>query len=210
MKRIVIIIVAVFMPILAFGQAKEFYVNGQDNRDLVTFTSRAPLETIEGKTSKVMGFLEVDPSDISTARAKIAVDLASLKTGIDMRDRHMRENHLETDKYPQAVFELTGIKIGGDSSIADGQPAEIKLLGNFTVHGVTKPVEIDATVQYYGDSDASPQKIPGEIIHIKAGFNLLLPDYDIKRPQFLVLKLDEKQEIAVDIWASTGLPKAEM
>lgn len=210
MKRIIIIIAAIILPVIAYGQAKEFFINGQDKRDLVTFTSHAPLETIEGKTSKVMGFLEVDPADIGSAKAKIAVDLASIKTGIDMRDKHMRENHLETEKYPQAIFELTDVKTGSHYNIADGQPIDITLFGNFTVHGVTKPVEIKATVQYYGDDQSSPMKIPGEVIHIKAGFDVLLPDYEIKRPQFLVLKLDEKQEIMVDIWAATGLPKVEM
>jgi hypothetical protein len=33
---------------------------------------------------------------------------------------------------------------------------------------------------------------------------------EIKRPQFLVMKLDEKQEINIDMWVSTELPEVDI
>lgn len=210
MRKTAIAIALVFIPILLSAQTKNFYVHGQDKRDLVTFTSHAPLEKVEGKTSEIAGFVTVDPVDISTAKAKFAVELASLKTGIGLRDKHMRENHLETEKFPQAIFELERVVAENGSDISDGGPVDITLIGNFTVHGVTKPVEVKARVQYSKDGSADPAKLPGEIMHIIAGFDILLPDYEIKRPQFLMMKLSEKQEIKIDIWAATGLPPVEM
>jgi polyisoprenoid-binding protein YceI len=210
MKKSLIIILVAVLPVLLFAQARDFFVDGQDKRDLVTFTSHAPLETVEGKTSHIIGFVNVDPADISTAKAKFVVELATLKTGIGMRDRHMRENHLETDKYPEAVFELDHVVAEKGNDITDGQPADITLIGNFTVHGVTKPIEVKAQVQYFKDGTSSPANLPGEIIRIDAEFTVMLPDYKIERPRFLIMKLDEKQEIDVDVWASTELPKVDL
>ena len=44
-------------------------------------------------------------------KGKVTVDLTTLKTGIDLRDEHMNsKDWLYTEKYPQAVFKLNGIK----------------------------------------------------------------------------------------------------
>ncbi|MSP19180.1 MAG: YceI family protein [Bdellovibrionales bacterium] len=64
-----------------------------------------------------------------------SLQLVSLSTGIDLRDKHMKEKYLETDKFPQAIFtfkkltlpnELTGEKIPFD--------------GTMNLHGVEKPI----------------------------------------------------------------------
>ncbi len=209
MKKAIVLFIMIVTPILLSAQTKSFYVNGEDGRDLVKFTSKAPMETVEGETSMIKGFLNVSPMDITSAEAKFIVDLASLDTGIGLRDQHMRENHLETDQYPEAKFVLTEV-VTDNVDITNSEQSEIKLKGDFTCHGITKPVEIDAKVQYFPDQNASPVDIPGESIHILANFDVYLSDYEIDRPKFLVLKLDDKQAIELDFWASTELPEAKL
>ena len=55
--------------------------------------------SLEGKTHQLK--VEDDGSVV-----KFTVPLASLETGIGLRDRHMREKYLQVDKYPDAVLEL--------------------------------------------------------------------------------------------------------
>ena len=62
-----------------------------------------------------------------TAR-DIVLDPNTLKTGIGLRDKHLREKYLESGKYPEAV--LTKAK-GKDG----------KFDGELQVHGVTKPIQ---------------------------------------------------------------------
>lgn len=76
----------------------------------VSFTSIAPLEEIVGKTSIVTGYVSL-PDGASPAKGEVHVDLASLDTGLSLRNKHMRENHLETDKYPEAMFQLESMTI---------------------------------------------------------------------------------------------------
>ncbi|HEY5956106.1 MAG TPA: YceI family protein, partial [Polyangiaceae bacterium] len=62
------------------------------------------------------------------------VGLNSLKTGIDLRDRHMKEKYLETPKYPLAIFTFDKSKVS--------VPGEGDVEGKLQLHGVTKPVKV--------------------------------------------------------------------
>ena len=168
------------------------------------FTSQAPLETIVGKTANILGKIEVDPANVATAKANFEVDLASLKTGIDMRDTHMREQYLEVAKYPKAIFELTKVLKSSSNTLEDMKPVDLTVEGNFTVHGITKTISVPMKVTYFKESENTKNRLPGDIIHVQAKWDLLLSDYSIKRPQFIILKLDEKQAIDIDVFASTG------
>ncbi len=157
---------------------------------VVEFTSDAPLETITGRTQTATGFLEIWAAPGGgSGRSEIHVDLASLSTGLSLRDRHMRENHLETDRYPEAVFILTSLQIpSGD--LVEGIRTSVQVSGNLTLHGVTRELRPE-TFLTLGD-DAST-------LRIEAQFPIKLSDYQIARPQFLVMKLSELQMIKVDL-----------
>jgi polyisoprenoid-binding protein YceI len=192
----------------AFAQSgtKTFYANDEKQRDMVTFTSKAPLETVIGKTGAIVGFVETDPADITNTRARFEVDLATLKTGIEVRDGHMRKQYLETDKYPKAIFELTRVIEVSQRALEDRRPIDFTAEGNFTVHGVTKTITIPMTVTYYQESDQTKPKLPGDLVRIAGAWDVLLSEYKIARPQFIIMKLDDKQKINIDVLASTGSP----
>lgn len=209
MRRLVVITFLLASSAITFAQnaTKTFYVNDEKKRDIVVFTSKAPLETIKGTTAEARGFVAVDPADISAAKARFEVDLASLKTGIGLRDEHMREQYLETNKYPNAVFELTRIASSSDKELLDQKSNQIMAEGNFSVHGVTRTITIPLTVTYIKESENTRAKSPGDILHIEGAWEIMLSDYNIPRPQFVLLKLDNKQKIEIDFFAATGFPE---
>lgn len=167
-------------------------VPGSSQND-VQFRSEAASETVVGKTRTVTGFVELDPaSDATPARGEVHVDLTSLKTGIDLRDRHMRENHLETSRYPEAVFTLTSLALPS-GALPEGVRTAVRLQGRLNLHGVEHEVAPETYLTY--TSGGSPS------LHIEARFTVDLADYNIKRPQFLVLRLAEKQQIEVNLVA---------
>jgi polyisoprenoid-binding protein YceI len=192
------------------GEPVDFHVNDEMKRDIVTFTSKAPLETVVGKTAEISGFIQVDPTDLTgTSRAELQVDLASLKTGIGLRDRHMREQYLEVEKYPVAAFNLTEVKTASANSLENNMAVDLILLGDFTVHGVTQQVEVAASVVYMKETEDTKARLPGDLLHINATFDVYLTKHDIKRPQFVILKLDDLQKINLDFFASTAIPAVE-
>jgi polyisoprenoid-binding protein YceI len=174
--------------------ATEFVV-APDGANLMRFESKAPMETFDGKTKKISGTVELDPSQLGDEiKTRIEVDMTTLDTGIAMRNKHMYENHLHVDKYPKAVF--TGGKLSDLSatSLAEGVTVTGNIAGTMNLHGVEKPLQapIEMTLQ-------------GGALHVTTRFKIKLADYSIPRPQFLVMKLDEVQSVTVDL---TARPKA--
>ncbi len=59
-----------------------------------------PMGDFKGKTSDVKGQAVVNGDEVSAEN--IVVNLKSLKTGVELRDKHTQK-HLQTDKFPEAV-----------------------------------------------------------------------------------------------------------
>jgi len=206
--KFILITLIVLIAGRAIADTVTFYINDDKKRDIVTFTSKAPLETIVGKTSEIKGYIKVDPINItSDVKANFTVDLISLKTGIDLRDEHMRDNHLETNKYPEASFELENIISSSDSNLLENKTSLLTLEGDFSIHGVTKKTSAQALVAYVIENEDTQKRLPGDLLHVEVQFEIFLADFNIKRPQFLFLKLDEKIVVNVDIFASTKSPE---
>jgi polyisoprenoid-binding protein YceI len=184
---ILIALVAIAAP--GAATAASFVVRpGGENK--VVFVSKAANESFEGKTNRLGGTIDVDPTKVGdSAAVHFEVDLASLDTGIAMRNRHMRENHLETAKYPKAIFDGITVRGPRDAALTAGQPVPLDVEGTFTLHGVSRRIRI--TVQ------ATYQPNDGGRISFQTRFPVLLADYAISRPQFLFLKLAEAQEVRV-------------
>ena len=75
----------------------------------------------------------VVPSD-----SKFLIKIGSLTSDRDMRDNFVRRRVLEADQYPTVEFAPTAVK-GLGSTLPTSGTHEFQLLGNLTVHGVTKP-----------------------------------------------------------------------
>jgi len=101
----------------------------------VGFTARHLMITkVHGRFGTFSGSITIgaDPLD-STVEA--SVDLASVATGDDGRDQHVRgADFLDVEKYPTMTFTSTGVKAVG---------SDYALLGDLTIKGVTRPVEFD-------------------------------------------------------------------
>jgi polyisoprenoid-binding protein YceI len=195
----------------------------EDARDEVLFISQAPLEKITGKATKTRGEVTVDDlSDLMRAKiaASFEVDLATIGTGLPLRDQHMRDMYLEVKKYPKAVFTFEKVErvqvVTKDAQgnaqartvkgLTPGVPTTVALSGTFEVHGVKKPVRIPGLLVTYLPESAETRKLrPGDLLRIEGGFTIKLADYAIKRPQFVLMKLAEDVAISVALTAGTGV-----
>ncbi len=199
--------IAVLMAVAALGlvaagaaRATEFDVRpGGETK--VVFASRAAIESFEGKTNRMEGRLVLDPSNLGdSVTVHLEVDLASLDTGIAKRNQHMRENHLETAKYPKAVFDGAALRGPAGAKLEPGKPASFDVEGTFTLHGVSRRLRIQAEVTYRPGGG-------GGTLAFKTEFPVALADYNISRPQFLFLKLADVQQVRVSAVA-TEAPEA--
>ncbi len=206
-KTVAIVVAGLFLSQIALAAPTRFLSISRDGKNVIKFVSKAPIETIEGVASRTDGYIEVDLADAASASGQFEVDLTTVKTGIDMRDQHMRERFVHTDSFPKATFKLTKITKSGQKTLADGQPIDIEAQGEMTIHGVTKPVSVSGTVTYMKESEETQARLPGDLLHVDVSFPILLSDFNIERPKMLFMKLSDKVGIAVDVFASTKLPE---
>jgi polyisoprenoid-binding protein YceI len=105
----------------------------------VTFTIRHMMSKVRGQMKLKEGWLEVDENELSTARVEVVLDAASIDTGVEMRDNHLRsaDGHFDVANYPTITF--TSKRIEGRN------PSDFKVIGDVTIHGVTKEVTLDAS-----------------------------------------------------------------
>ena len=177
-----------------------------DDRNVFTFESKAPLETIIGQTSKVTGRVSVNPMDISSgAMAKFVVDLGSITTGIGLRDQHMREGYLETDTYPTATLTLDGLTKVSKNKLEDMQTLRVDADATLELHGVKRGLALkDVRITFLKESEDTQALLPGNLIRIEGGFTVKLGDYNLKRPQVAFLKVSEDIKINVNLFGSSG------
>lgn len=172
MKKLGFILVA-FICFSAFGQ--EFLAKTGE----VTFLSKAPLNEFEGKSDLLNGLIDLDKNLLD-----FFVDLNTVKTGIGLRDSHMRENYLETEKFPFAEF--TG-KINQMPDLVVGKKTPVKALGAFKIHGVERQIEVLGSLT----------KLQNGKIELEATFNVLLSDYKIPIPKLVFYELAEEQKVTI-------------
>lgn len=205
-RQLVVALLLVVAPVLSAKPAT-FVIDDPSGRNRAEFSSDAPIERMIGQTGAIYGEVTVDSDDLSLAlKATVTVDLRTLKTGIEKRDEHMHSaDYLDTDKFPDAVFEAAGPVTASTTSLAPGQPVPVTLFGKFTVHGVTRPVTVTGKATFFqSDSNLAKFGYPGELLNFAGDFAILLADYRIKRPELLLLKLSEEVEIHINFTATTG------
>ena len=100
-----------------------------------------------GKTTEISGGIGVGADgQIILAESKFVVTVGSLKSDRDMRDGYVRRRVLETDQYPTVEFTPTGFR-GLPKTLPTSGSHTFDVIGNLTVHGVTKPTTWHVTAE---------------------------------------------------------------
>lgn len=194
-------ILAAFLPDVADAQARRFRIR-DDGGSRITFVSDAPLETINGVSSRVYGEVTFDPANLSSARGRVEVPVASLRTGIDLRDEHLRsDTWLDAEAHPQAVFEITGVE--GASSLRPNQEARLTVNGRFTLHGVTRRVRARARVKWIPLTEEmrGTPGINGDVLRVRARFTVRLSDFGVEVPAVVRLKVSNEIIVTANLRA---------
>lgn len=173
----------------ARAESRNFRVAEKESR--VLFQSEARLETFNGVAEKVRGAIALDPDDLRNASGSVRVDVRSMKTGIKLRDEHLQSsNWLDAERYPEIVFMLD--RIVGAQRLVDKGEVNLRLEGKFSLHGITKPMTVDAKVRY----DASKNEVV-----FMTRFKVKLEDYGISIPTLVALKVAREITVRATIVA---------
>jgi polyisoprenoid-binding protein YceI len=134
MRFLKVIVVLAIAAWSSTALANEVYKFDQ-SRSTIGFSVHQFLGTTHGKFTKFEGKIEIDRERSENSSVTARIDVRSIDTGIAKRDNHLRSAELfDVDKYPEITFKSRSVKKTG--------PQAGDILGDLTMHGVTKPITL--------------------------------------------------------------------
>jgi polyisoprenoid-binding protein YceI len=134
MKRrnlIAAVLIAGLSPAVLANETYTFDPSGST----IGFSVRQFLGTTQGKFTKFKGKIDVDREHPQNSSVTTQIDVRSIDTRIKKRDDHLRSaEFLNVEKFPQMTFKSRSVKQTG--------PQSGDILGDLTMHGVTKPMTL--------------------------------------------------------------------
>jgi len=195
----------------AVAAPEHFTADDPLGRDLVRWTIDAPLERIGGSTGAVRGEITVDRENLRAAgtTARFVVDVAGFATGIELRDRHLREDFLAVGRFPQAVFTLERVTGASADSLRPDVPTELTVTGTLELRGVKRPLTVPIQLLYMRAAPpAAPPHLPakpGNLLRLTAEFEVLLADFGIPR-RGIILQVSDTAQVSVSVLATDAAP----
>lgn len=155
----------------------------------VTFTwdHANGLSRMNGKFMNAVGTVVLDEANPAASKIDVSFAIDGINTGVAALDNHLKTaDFFDAAKYPTATFKSTKVEVTGAKTA--------KVTGDLTLHGVTKPVTLDVTLNKITDDKK------------KAGFNA---KGTIKRSEFGITRAIPavSDEIDLEISTELNLPK---
>jgi polyisoprenoid-binding protein YceI len=154
-----------------------------------------PGGAFEAKTTALSGTLTLGTSAPMLLKGEISVDLATIDTGIGLRNQHLREKYLEISRgrgFDQAV--LSEIRL--DQADGEAFQGKTPFAGKLLLHGVGR--EVGGTAEIHRE---------GTVTRVEAIFPLTLTDFGIEPPEYLGVGVANKLLVKIRFTATPGLAR---
>jgi len=177
------VVVALAAPQVATA-AEPFAVNKPHT--IVSFTvDRLGLTKVLGAFSKVDGEFTVDRDNPAASSANLTIDTASIYTGFEARDKHLRSpDFFNVQEFPEMKFVTSKVERTGEKTA--------KVTGNLTLLGVTKPVTLDVTLNAIKEDARTKKNLAG----FSARGTLKRSDFGMK---YLVGAISDEVTLSVEL-----------
>jgi polyisoprenoid-binding protein YceI len=128
----VLMVAIISSPVLA-NETYKFDASGSS----IGFAVHQFLGTTHGKFTSFSGKIEIDREHPENSSVTAQIDVRSIDTRIKKRDDHLRSaEFFNVEKFPNMTFKSRSVKRTG--------PQSGEILGDLTMHGVTKPITLHA------------------------------------------------------------------
>jgi polyisoprenoid-binding protein YceI len=149
------------------------------------------IANVRGEFTEFEGTLEVG-EDLASSSARGIVRAASISTGEEQRDEHLRSaDFFDVEEFPEVTFESTVVEAIDDESTS--------VVGNLTMHGVTRAIKLKAVVQGTDIDPSGNERAGVEVVGV-----LRRSDFDMKFNQALGsgnVLVGDKVNMSLDISA---------
>lgn len=164
MKKLTGLGLALVLALPTLAQAAPWDIDA--SHTTVAFTVRHFFTNVTGNFNQVSGKLDYDPANPTAASAELTIPVASVDTRNEKRDGHLQSpDFFDAANNPNITFKSTKATAEGD---------KLKIAGDLTMRGVTKPVVLD--VEFLG---AGPDPWGGQRAGFVATTTINRLDWDI-------------------------------
>jgi polyisoprenoid-binding protein YceI len=180
------------------GEVFKFVIDGSQSK--ATYVVREKLAALPistnavGETRAISGEIYLTREGLyGDASSLIRVDMSTLRSDEARRDNFIRTNTLQANRFQFAEFVITGIE-GFPQSHTEGAEIELKLTGNMTIRGVTKPLTFDVKARQAGD-----------VLTGIADTTFKFQDFGMTPPDVALAKAEENIQLQIEIFARREL-----
>jgi polyisoprenoid-binding protein YceI len=178
---IVTAVAALLAPVSA-ASAEERLLNLDPAATSVHFTVTATGHDVEGTFHVTSGAVQFDTAS-GNASGEIRVDALSAATGNGSRDKTLRGDVLEVERYPLFVFTPEHV-VGALPASGEGQ---VELRGVVSLHGASHPLSLPAKVHLEGDR-----------LKLSAEFPVPYVEWGLHNPSVLFLKVADVVQVRIE------------
>jgi len=142
-------------------------------------------KTAVGRTLGVTGTMTIAGGQVTAVA--IEADLTLLKSDQSRRDDYIRTRGLETNTFGTATFVLAE-PIALPADLPAGQSFDLNAVGDLTIHGVTKRVELPLKAQW-----------DGKVIDVAGGVTIVMADYGMDPPSNSIVSVAGEGELELQV-----------
>jgi len=134
------LIASILIGFLALPAAAETIWHVAPERSTINFEIQHLIfQQVKGRFKKIKGTIITPGSGLENAQIEAKIPILSIYTGIEDRDKHLiSRDFFYSDSFPEIIFVSRSVK-------KTGKEHEYKILGDLTIRGVTKAIELTAT-----------------------------------------------------------------
>lgn len=163
----------------ALAQPIEFDFEDPKRVNSIVFILDSTLEPIVGVASGINGKVNFDPKDPKAANGEITVKTKNLHVeNKGMKDTIHDKDWLDAEKNPAISFKFKEIK---EVKATKDNAWDLQVVGELTIRGVTKPVNVTVKANYLKDKmESRGGKQKGDILALRSDFSVKRKDFGIK------------------------------
>jgi len=145
-----------------------------------------------GSTDAITGSVVILPDgSVDSSKSKLTIDLKQMTSDQAMRDNYIKRETFQTDKFPNAEFvarKLVGVAMPIPAPDRPTEQSGFQLIGDLTVHGVTKEVTLNGYATFSKD-----------LISGRAVTEFTFATFGLPKPTLArLLSVDDKIQLEID------------
>jgi polyisoprenoid-binding protein YceI len=141
---------------------------------------RPAMLRIHGESKNLKSHLDLEKQILN---GELSMPLADFKTGIELRDEHMKKKYLEIERFPEAILKIKDLQI---PVLKDGESRELKFTAEMSLHGITHSIDVITQI-----------KMIQSRFDIHAQSNFKLSDFKIDVPTYAGIKVADLVELDI-------------